>query len=175
MKPIILYIFSLLSKWTSASRLGRLPCVAFVASTQSNVKRQRRVTCDSASSNDGILGSCRPTNGHETRSLNMEVYSNPPLHLNRSSHIVSITSRNIAGMRNEDNNQIVVNLIPNEDESPTTTSGLIAITGESGSGKSVLVSKAIDLVTGGKAVATLLPPAGIDMGESSESSVEMGK
>ena len=34
---------------------------------------------------------------------------------------------------------------------------LIAITGESGTGKSLLVSKAIDLVTGGKAISSLVP------------------
>jgi len=53
--------------------------------------------------------------------------------------------------------------------------GLIAITGESGSGKSVLVCKAIDLISGGKAMASLLPSASKDAndGSLSEACVEV--
>jgi len=66
----------------------------------------------------------------------------------KSSHIVSIKSSNIAGLINED---IKV------DFGQEAGTSLIAITGESGTGKSLLVSKAIDLVTGGKAISSLVP------------------
>lgn len=105
----------------------------------------------------------------------------------RISHIVSITSKNIAGMKNEnDNDGIVIELVSSKDpnmshveadfsSATAPNAGLVAITGESGSGKSVLVSKAIELVTGGKAAASLFPPS-IGLTESSEScSVEIGE
>lgn len=87
------------------------------------------------------------------------------------SHIVSITSRNIAGMKNDDNtDEITVRFASLDD----TAAGFVAVTGESGSGKSLLVSKAIDLVTGGKVVASLLPSSAGDGGES-ETVVDLGE
>ncbi|EED92241.1 predicted protein [Thalassiosira pseudonana CCMP1335] len=84
----------------------------------------------------------------------------------RSSQIVSIKSTNIAGLTNsQGTSDIEVNFGSNG-------ACFIAVTGESGSGKSLLVSKAVDLVTGGKAVATLVPTLG-EGGEDERSSVEM--
>ena len=86
----------------------------------------------------------------------------------RSSQIVSIKSTNIAGLTNsQGTSDIEVNFGSNG-------ACFIAVTGESGSGKSLLVSKAVDLVTGGKAVATLVPTLG-EGGEDERSSVEMSK
>eukprot|EP00581_Thalassiosira_minuscula_P005651 CAMPEP_0183740896 /NCGR_PEP_ID=MMETSP0737-20130205/60760_1 /TAXON_ID=385413 /ORGANISM="Thalassiosira miniscula, Strain CCMP1093" /LENGTH=808 /DNA_ID=CAMNT_0025976067 /DNA_START=36 /DNA_END=2462 /DNA_ORIENTATION=- len=85
-----------------------------------------------------------------------------------SSHIVSISSSNIAGMVNdgEDADDISIDFGPE--------ACLVAVTGESGSGKSLLVSKAIDLVTGGKAVSSLVPTsAGEGSEEDDSSSVEL--
>lgn len=45
--------------------------------------------------------------------------------------------------------------------------------GDSGSGKSLLVSKAIDLITGGRAVPSLVPPS--NGKQESASSVEMSE
>ena len=71
-------------------------------------------------------------------------------------------------MKSEENSdEIVIRF----DSSHTAGTGFVAVTGESGSGKSLLVSKAIDLVTGGKAVASLLPSSGDELAESL---VEMG-
>jgi DNA repair ATPase RecN len=59
-------------------------------------------------------------------------------------------------------------------ESPPTTSDLVAVTGETGSGKSLLVSKAVDLVTGGKASSSmLLDPNSSHLSGSNVASVEM--
>lgn len=78
-------------------------------------------------------------------------------------------------MKNEHNNDDIVISFTRSDEYETAAPGFVAVTGESGSGKSLLVSKAIDLITGGKAGASLLPPAGFDMGDLSESCVELGE
>ena len=94
-------------------------------------------------------------------------------HSRQSSHIISIKSSNIAGMINDNDNDdgggsntdIQVDFGPD--------ACLVVVTGESGSGKSLLVSKAIDLIAGGKAVSSLVPAAN---GEGSESSsVEMSE
>jgi ABC-type glutathione transport system ATPase component len=75
------------------------------------------------------------------------------------SKIVSIRSRNLGGAIND----IHVNL---ED------GNLIAVTGETGSGKSLLVSKVADLVTGGKATSSLLQNTNAT---DATATVEMGK
>ena len=87
-----------------------------------------------------------------------------------SSHIVSIKSTNIAGMISEKEDADIQVDFGNE-------AGLVAITGESGTGKSLLVSKAIDLVTGGKAVSSLVVSSSIGQSCDEErlSSVELSK
>jgi ABC-type multidrug transport system fused ATPase/permease subunit len=79
------------------------------------------------------------------------------------SKIVSIRSRNLCGAINPDGQDIHVTL---ED------GNLIAVTGETGSGKSLLVSKVADLVTGGKATSSLLQNTN---GADATATVEMGK
>ena len=88
----------------------------------------------------------------------------------KSSHIVSIKSTNIAGMISEKEDADIQVDFGND-------AGLIAITGESGTGKSLLVSKAIDLVTGGKAVSSLVVSSstGQSCDEERLSSVELSK
>ncbi len=67
----------------------------------------------------------------------------------QKSHIVSIQSHNIAGIVNDKGNcDIEIDF--------GSTACLVCVTGESGSGKSLLVSKALDVVTGGKATSTLV-------------------
>jgi len=85
----------------------------------------------------------------------------------KSSHIVYIKSSNIAGMVNDgDDADIQVDFGPD--------ACLVAVTGESGSGKSLLVSKAIDLVTGGKVVSSLIPPrSGDNLEQENTASVEL--
>ena len=81
-----------------------------------------------------------------------------------ASHIVSIKAYNLAGVVN----QGVDNVIAIEfGDCPN----LVAVTGETGSGKSLLVAKLADLVTGGKATAALLPTSG----EDKVAIIEMGK
>lgn len=89
-------------------------------------------------------------------------------HKYKSSHIVSIKSSNIAGMVNDGDGTGIQVDFGNE---PC----LVAVTGESGSGKSLLVSKAIDLVTGGKAVSSLIPPSSGESEQDSISSVELSE
>ncbi|KAL3790202.1 hypothetical protein HJC23_005574 [Cyclotella cryptica] len=162
MQPVLLSILSLLSKTTTP--ICRLSHRAFFASPQSSRRRRHLLLAagTSVNSDGGIPSSYRSSNCHD------------------SSHIVSITSKNIAGMRNEENSDgIVIELASLIDENingdkanvsfaTSSNPGLVAITGESGSGKSILVSKAIDLVTGGKAAVSLFPPT-MGLGDSSES------
>ena len=67
----------------------------------------------------------------------------------QASHIVSVKSHNIAGMVNEAES-------PDVEIDFGSKACLVAISGESGAGKSLLVSKALDMVTGGKAMNTLV-------------------
>lgn len=139
--------------------------IAFVAGIQSRIK------CGASKGNTGgIFRSCRPTNGHEAQS----VQSATPFSAQSTiaSHIVSITSKNVAGMKNEENNDDIVIRFDTSHKEISPGAGFVAVTGESGSGKSLLVSKAIDLVTGGKAVASLLPSSGDELAESL---VELGE
>jgi ABC-type glutathione transport system ATPase component len=82
----------------------------------------------------------------------------------KSSKIVSIRSRNLGGAINPDGQDIHVTL---------ENGNLIAVTGETGSGKSLLVSKVADLVTGGKATSSLLQKN--TNAEDSTATVQMGK
>lgn len=71
----------------------------------------------------------------------------------RISHISSIISRNLAAVAaDEDGKEIVMNFEATSDASNL----MVAVTGETGSGKSLLVSKVADLVTGGKMIPSLL-------------------
>ena len=71
----------------------------------------------------------------------------------QSSHIVSLESHNIAGIvNNVGGSDIVIDF--------GSKPCLVCVTGESGSGKSLLVSKALDVVTGGKATKTLVQDPG---------------
>jgi len=91
-----------------------------------------------------------------------------------SSHIVSIKSSNIAGMINDVGDDRTSADIQIDFDSGGC---LTAVTGESGSGKSLLVSKAIDLITGGKAVSSLVPmtSGGENSEQESSSSVELSE
>jgi len=99
-----------------------------------------------------------------------------------SSHIYSIKSSNIAGMindgyRREEGDDTTTATPDNNHNDPDNSminidlgskACLVAITGESGSGKSLLVSKAIDLITGGKAVSSLVPTRENNGGDEDE-------
>jgi ABC-type glutathione transport system ATPase component len=80
------------------------------------------------------------------------------------SKIISIRSRNLGGAINPDGQDIHVSL---------ENGNLIAVTGETGSGKSLLVSKVADLVTGGKATSSLLQQN--TNAADATATVEMGK
>jgi len=72
-----------------------------------------------------------------------------------TSRIASIKAYNLAGVVSEGADKIIsidFGDFPN----------LVAVTGETGSGKSLLIAKLADLVTGGKATASLLPTLGDD-------------
>ena len=101
--------------------------------------------------------------GHDSHTSSVEQGS-------PTGHIVSIECCNIAGMSSGGETRgIRVDF--------GRDACLVAVTGESGSGKSLLISKAIDLVTGGKAIASLVPSQ--SSGESDEqldsSSVELSE
>ena len=82
-------------------------------------------------------------------------------HRRSGSFISSIKSKNLAGMVNNDgsNDEICIHL----GDEPN----LVAVTGETGTGKSVLIAKVASLVTGGTASPTMVPLS------ASEASVEM--
>ncbi len=79
----------------------------------------------------------------------------------RRSYVSSITSKNLAGMVSNDGNgdEICIDL----GDEPN----LVAVTGETGSGKSVLIAKVASLVSGGPASPTMVPSS------ASEAVVEM--
>ena len=86
----------------------------------------------------------------------------------RGSYIESIKSVNLAGMvSNDGSNEISIHL----GDEPN----LVAVTGESGVGKSVLIAQVASLVTGGTASPTMLPPISEHEGETraSQAVVEM--
>eukprot|EP00550_Attheya_septentrionalis_P005935 CAMPEP_0198290640 /NCGR_PEP_ID=MMETSP1449-20131203/8430_1 /TAXON_ID=420275 /ORGANISM="Attheya septentrionalis, Strain CCMP2084" /LENGTH=807 /DNA_ID=CAMNT_0043989167 /DNA_START=219 /DNA_END=2642 /DNA_ORIENTATION=- len=74
------------------------------------------------------------------------------------SHIVLLRSQNLAGMvrgdmdSTADDNSICISFQNEENDFPN----LVAVTGETGSGKSLLVAKVAHLVTGGKADVTFV-------------------
>lgn len=71
-----------------------------------------------------------------------------------ASHIATIRTSNFAGTMGGEGGNLEVHFNKNGDI--TGDSRLVAVTGESGVGKSLLVSKVVDLVTGGKASANLV-------------------
>jgi hypothetical protein len=81
-----------------------------------------------------------------------------------NSHIASIRAYNLAGVVNQGDDKVISIEFGN-------CPNLVAVTGETGSGKSLLVAKLADLVTGGKATASLLPTPGDD----DVAIIEMGK
>lgn len=119
-----------------------------------------------------IANSCRPTDGHYEFSEGIDSSDDASgAECNTASHIVSITSTNVADLKNANSDNdggITVQF--------ASDAGFIAVTGESGSGKSLLVCKAIDLISGGKATASLLPSSLIGGdGSMSEACVEVGE
>lgn len=65
---------------------------------------------------------------------------------NLLSHICQIRAHNFAGMASQNEREIILNLTPH----------MIAVTGESGSGKSLLFNKAVNFVLGGKCSANYI-------------------
>ena len=90
-----------------------------------------------------------------------------------------LRSKNLAGMVRGDNsatddNSICISFQNEEIDLPN----LVAVTGETGSGKSLLVAKVAHLVTGGKADVTFISNQGFPSDENEKSkptTVEMSK
>jgi hypothetical protein len=90
----------------------------------------------------------------------------------RRSHVTTIRSKNLASINaDEDGNEIVLNFDSGESEEDSNL--MVVVTGETGSGKSLLVSKAAELVTGGKMAPSLLNGSKSKSAESA-ASVELG-
>lgn len=68
------------------------------------------------------------------------------------SFIESIMCSNLAGICNSDSKEANISI--------ALTKKMVAVTGETGSGKSLLVSKLVDIVAGGRATASLVPRDG---------------
>jgi predicted ribonuclease YlaK len=83
-----------------------------------------------------------------------------------SSHISTIKVFNLAGVVNEGAEKVITIVLGDRPN-------LVAVTGETGCGKSLLFAQCASLVSGGKASASLLPNAGDDTEKAA--SVEMGK
>lgn len=81
-----------------------------------------------------------------------------------NSHISSIKAYNLAGVVNQGEDKVIHIPFGN-------CPNLVAVTGETGSGKSLLIAKLADLVTGGKATASLLPTSN----SNNVAIIEMGK
>ena len=79
----------------------------------------------------------------------------------RRSHVSSIKSKNLAGMVSNDGNGDEICIDLGDEPNP------VAVTGETGSGKSVLIAKVASLVSGGPASPTMVPSS------ASEAIVEM--
>jgi polynucleotide 5'-kinase involved in rRNA processing len=90
----------------------------------------------------------------------------------RRSHVSTIRSKNLASINaDEDGNEIVLNFDNGESEEDSNL--MVVVTGETGSGKSLFVSKAAELVTGGKMAPSLLNGSKSKSAEST-ASVELG-
>eukprot|EP00986_Skeletonema_menzelii_P007312 scaffold2849_cov150-Skeletonema_menzelii.AAC.9 len=123
------------SFWASAFSTGGVAITKRVCSGLHNNKFSAR--CAVRLWSDVPVGGCDDSD-HK--------YSSSP---QQKSHIVSVKSHNIAGIVNDEGNcDIEIEF--------GSTACLVCVTGESGSGKSLLVSKALDVVTGGKATNALV-------------------
>lgn len=90
----------------------------------------------------------------------------------RISHVSTIRAKNLASINaDDDGNEIVLDL--EHDMSVEGSNLMVAVTGETGSGKSLLVSKVAELVTGGKMSPSLLHVSGNKFAGPT-ASVEMG-
>ena len=84
------------------------------------------------------------------------------------SFIESISATNLAGIvDDETEDTIELNL--------GGDAGLVAVTGETGSGKSLLVAKLVSIVTGGKASPSLIPSGKDDANDKTTARVDMGE
>jgi DNA repair ATPase RecN len=88
----------------------------------------------------------------ETRDAVVNVNSEQPMHSHSLSFIESITCLNFAGVFDNDSQDEKISI--------PMTKRMVVVTGETGSGKSLLTSKLVDVVTGGKATASLVPKEG---------------
>jgi DNA repair ATPase RecN len=84
-----------------------------------------------------------------------------PIIVTKKSRICQIRCQNLAGittMRTRETSEEDVNVVLQLDRNITNEkdSDLIAITGETGSGKSLLIGRVADLVTGGKALVSMI-------------------
>lgn len=88
-----------------------------------------------------------------------------------TSYISEIRSSNLAGIHaDEAYSDVVIDL-----QSEDSVNSMIVVTGETGSGKSLLVSKVADLVTGGKLDPMLLQRPSDGKSNDSTASTEMSK
>jgi hypothetical protein len=87
------------------------------------------------------------------------------------SYISRISSSNLAGLKGYESEEIVLNLSVDAQD----YSNLVVVTGETGSGKSLLVSKVAELITGGKATPALLNAPKGTSSVDSRATVEMGR
>ncbi|CAJ1952450.1 unnamed protein product [Cylindrotheca closterium] len=86
-----------------------------------------------------------------------------------TSYISEIRSRNLAGVHaDEAYNDVIVDL-----QAGDSVNSMVVVTGETGSGKSLLVSKVADLVTGGKLDPLLLQRPSNEQSKESTASTEM--
>lgn len=104
--------------------------------------------------------------------LSAEIEAQPkPRQKAPTSYISEIRSSNLAGVHaDEAYNDIVVDLRAGD-----SVHSMVAITGETGSGKSLLVSKVADLVTGGKLDPMLLQLPSNGQARESTASTEMSE
>lgn len=93
---------------------------------------------------DGVMG----RGGHLRQTTTQKfIHTKRRLAPSETSFIASIRSQNLAGAKSSrKDNQVVIDF----------QTGMTAITGETGSGKSLFVAKALDVVTGGKGISAAL-------------------
>lgn len=88
-----------------------------------------------------------------------------------TSYISEVRSRNLAGVHaDETSGDVVVDLKIGD-----SINSMVVVTGETGSGKSLLVSKVADLVTGGKVDTSLLQRPSDEERIDSTATTEMGR
>lgn len=104
--------------------------------------------------------------------LSAEVEEQPiPRQNDPTSYISEIRSSNLAGIHaDEAYSDVVIDL-----QSGDSVNSMVVVTGETGSGKSLLVSKVADLVTGGKLDPMLLQRPSNGHSKESTASTEMSE